>query len=110
MAAEVDFPPRSVLIERNQPGSGLFVILDGTVAVELPGQTVELGPGEVVGELSLLVDVPRAARVYARTPVRCVAIGRLEFARLLESEPRIALALLRVVARRLAEMLRPGGR
>ena len=62
-ATEVDFPARAVLIERDHPDSGLFVILDGTVAVELPQQTVELGAGEVVGELSLLVDVPRAARV-----------------------------------------------
>ena len=108
VATEVDFPARSVLIERDHPGSGLFVILDGTVAVEVPYGTVELGPNEVVGELSLLVDVPRSARVYARTPVRCLAIARAEFTRLLEAEPRIALPLLGAVARRLAETLRAG--
>jgi CRP-like cAMP-binding protein len=40
-----DHAKGSVLIERGLPGAGLFVILDGTVAVELQHRTVELGPG-----------------------------------------------------------------
>ena len=60
----------SVLIERGLPGAGLFVILDGTVAVELQHRTVELGPGEFVGELSLLSEhTTRSARV--RAPPTC---------------------------------------
>jgi CRP-like cAMP-binding protein len=41
--------------------------------------------------------------VQATTQVRCLALGRSDFARLLEEEPRIAVAMLPVLARRLAD-------
>ncbi len=64
-----DHAKGSVLIERGLPGAGLFVILDGTVAIELHNRTVELGPGEFVGELSLLSEhTPSAAHAYAPPP------------------------------------------
>jgi len=92
-----------VLVERGQPGSGMFVILEGTVEVEVPNDSpVALGPGEFFGELSLLTDSPRLARVRAVTPVRGLAIDRTAFGDLLRDEPRIALAMLPVLARRLA--------
>jgi CRP/FNR family transcriptional regulator, cyclic AMP receptor protein len=63
----------------------------------------ELGPGEVVGELALLRrDGARSARVQAKTPVRCLAIDRESFRRLLAEEPGLALAILEVVVDRLA--------
>ena len=104
-ATEAEFPARSVLIERGQPGLGLFVIVDGTARTYLRDRSVDFNPGDFVGELSLLADEPRTARVVADTDVRCLAISRADFRRLLESEPRIALAMLRVVATRLARML-----
>src|SRR5438034_11290529 len=77
-------PAGHVLVENGQPGSGLFVIQDGEVQVELPGRVVTRGPGDFVGEISLLTDRPRTARVRARTGVRCGAVARQYFARLLE--------------------------
>ena len=106
LATEVEFPPGSVLAERGQPGSGMFVVLEGRVSVQLPHGAVELGPGEFVGERSLLVDeVQRHARVCAATPVRCLAIARNDFALLLDSEPKIAVSMLPSLARRLAGMI-----
>jgi CRP-like cAMP-binding protein len=96
----------SVLIERGLPGAGLFVILDGTVAVELQHRTVELGPGEFVGELSLLSEhTTRSARVRAATDVRAIAIARHEFVGLLHEHPRIAVAMLPSLAERLQDLI-----
>jgi len=93
-----------VLALPNDPGSGMFVIEEGTVAVELRSGTIELGPGDFFGELALLVeDGARVARVRATSPVRCISIPREDFLALVETEPRFALALLRELARRLAE-------
>ena len=102
-ATEFEVDGGYVLAERGQPGSGMFVILEGTVEVEVPNDPpVALGPGEFFGELSLLTDSPRLARVRAVTPVRGLAIDRAAFENLLREEPRIALAMLPVLARRLA--------
>lgn len=102
VATDTSFPEGSVLIECDQPGSGLYVILEGCARVELPSRSVECGRGDFVGELSLLTErVDRSARVVAETDVHCVAISRTDFHDLLEQEPRIAVSMLPVLARRL---------
>jgi voltage-gated potassium channel len=96
-----------VLAERGQPGSGMFVILEGTVEVDIPHhEPVMLGAGEFFGELSLLAEADRSARVRAVTSVRGLAIGRASFEELLREEPRIAVAMLPVLARRLSALER----
>jgi CRP-like cAMP-binding protein len=106
-AADFDAAPGHVLVESNQPGAGLFVIEDGTVEVELPHRSVALGPGEFFGELALLDQAAtHVARVQAVTQVRCLAIRRDDFDRLLEAEPRFAISMLKGLARRLAAAAR----
>ena len=83
--------------------SMVLVIQVGEVQVELPERTVTRGPGDFVGEIALLTDRPRTARVRARTAVRCWALGRKDFARLLEDHPRIAVRMLPALADKLAD-------
>jgi CRP-like cAMP-binding protein len=96
-------PAGSVLVEVGQPGSGLFVIEEGEVEVDLPGRVVTLGPGAFFGEVSLLTDGPRTGRVRATTDIRCLALARNDFARLLADEPAIVVQMLPVLAARLAD-------
>jgi CRP-like cAMP-binding protein len=95
-----------VLIEAGQAGSGMFILEEGSVTVEIPGAApIALGPGEYVGELAILgPDIVRTARVQAATPVRALAISRANFWTLLHEEPRIAVAMLPGLARRLADV------
>ncbi|HZO97130.1 MAG TPA: cyclic nucleotide-binding domain-containing protein [Gaiellaceae bacterium] len=104
-ATELELPAGQVLIEAGAAGAGMFVVLEGVAVVETKGRRrVELGPGECVGELALLTaQGVRTARVRAKTPLRCLAIARSDFRRLLVEEPRLALALLETLATRLAE-------
>ena len=104
-ANEFEAPAGHVLMEVGRPGTGLFVLEAGEVAVDLRGgRTRRLGPGEFFGELSLLTDEPHTARVHAVTDVRCLAIGRRDFEELLESDPCVAVAMLPVLARRLVQL------
>jgi CRP-like cAMP-binding protein len=106
-ATEFEAERGHILIQPNQAGSGLFVIEEGTVVVEMADRSIELGPGEFVGELALLDDsIRHVARVHAGTAIRCLAIRRDDFNDLLESEPKMAVMMLRVLARRLAGMSR----
>jgi CRP/FNR family cyclic AMP-dependent transcriptional regulator len=93
-----------VLIDAGQEGTGLFVLQHGTVVVEIGSRTIECVAGEFIGELSLLVDgLVHTGRVRAKTPVKCLAISRQDFDKLLTDEPQIAINMLRALARRLAE-------
>ena len=101
-ASDFDAAAGQVLIQPNQPGNGLLILTTGTATVELGTQTIECGAGECIGELSLLVDdLVHTARVRATTDVRGFAISRADFDRLIDSDSRIALAMLRGVAMRL---------
>ena len=103
--SEVEFPANHVLIESRIPGAGMFVICDGTVVVDLHGLERELGPGDVVGEISLVEDDGlRRARVVSKTPLRCLALDRAGFERLVEAEPQLADAIRELARERLGEL------
>jgi glutaminase len=107
--SEVEFPANQVLIEPRTPGAGLFVICDGTVVVDARAMQRELGPGEIVGEISLVEeDGLRRARVFAKTPVRCLALDRADFEQMLQAEPELAEAMQDLARNRLAELEEPG--
>ena len=81
----------------------MFVIEQGTATVKLRNRMLQLTEGECFGELALLnEDAVHTGRVSAATPLRCIAISRDDFDRLLDEEPQVARSLLRVLARRLA--------
>lgn len=102
-AGEVESQPGQVLALEGDPGSGMFVILDGTVRVEWRGGAVELGPGDFFGELTLLAPGgTRVARVRAASRVSCLGIPREDALALIESEPSLALTMLKEIARRFA--------
>jgi CRP-like cAMP-binding protein len=91
VGAEAEIAAGQVLIERGQPGAGLYVILQGTVLVEAPEGTLELGAGAYIGERALLsADGLRTARVRATTDVRVLAVDRTAFERLCADDPAVA--------------------
>jgi voltage-gated potassium channel len=101
-ASEHEVSAGHVLIQPDQPGAGLFIIEEGNVVVERQAGPVDLGAGEFFGELALLFEgAVHSLRVHAATPVRFLALARDDFTKLIESEPEVALSMLRVLARRL---------
>lgn len=88
---ETEITAGHVLIERGQHGTGLYVILEGTVRVEAPEGTLDLGAGTCVGERALLsADGKRTARVLATSNCRLLAVERGEFDRLCGDDPGLA--------------------
>jgi voltage-gated potassium channel len=107
-ATEFEAPAGQVLIQPNQPGAGLFVIEEGTCVVELKDRKVELSEGQFFGEMALLDEGARhSARVRTGSPVKGLAITREDFDRLLNSEPKMAISMLKALARRLAGAAHP---
>jgi CRP-like cAMP-binding protein len=88
---EFSFESGQVLIERGEPGTGLYVVLEGQLVVETPDGRLEYGPGSVVGERALLAeDGLRQARVQALTPGVVIAVGRAEIDRLCAEDREFA--------------------
>jgi CRP-like cAMP-binding protein/Zn-dependent protease len=76
----VTFDAGQVMMEQGQPGDAFYAIGSGQVEVIKDDETVAtLGPGSYVGEIALLLDVPRTATVAAYTPVRAFRLDRTGF-------------------------------
>ena len=104
-AVEVDYAPRGVIVREGEIGTGFFVIVSGKVRVVRDGETVStLGPGEFFGELSVLDRRPRNAQVEATEPTTCLALASWDLEAVITEQPRVALAMLRVLAGRLRDL------
>jgi CRP-like cAMP-binding protein len=88
-AREIRVAAGQPLIQRGDPGSGIFVLEEGRAVVELPEGNRELGPGDIFGERSMLNDTERTARVLAQTEVRCIAIPRPELEQVIAAHPQL---------------------
>jgi len=101
---EVNVAAGKRLAMAGQTGRELFVIVEGRALARTPrGRTVQLGPGQFFGEMSLLDGGPRSATVEASTPMRLLVIGYREFWQLLAESPLIAKQIMRVLSNRLRE-------
>jgi CRP-like cAMP-binding protein len=105
LAVEVEFGAARPIARQGEIGTGFFLIESGAADVVQDGGIVaRLGPGEFFGELSLLDHAPRISSVVAAEPTVCLALPTWDFERLLQREPGLTLAILRVVARRLRQV------
>jgi CRP-like cAMP-binding protein len=105
VAVEVEFPAEHVIARQGDIGTGFFVVVSGAVRVVRDGEVIaRLGPGDFFGELSVLDGLPRLAQVIADGPTTCLALATWDFESVLLEEPRVTLAILRGVARRLRDL------
>jgi CRP/FNR family transcriptional regulator, cyclic AMP receptor protein len=101
---EVETEAGQVLIGQEESGQELMIIVDGTAEVTRDGRHVrDLGPGEVIGEISLLDGGPRTATVIAREPTTVLSISKRAFDTVLDRVPGLPHELLRALAARLRQ-------
>jgi CRP-like cAMP-binding protein len=112
LAQRKRYEHHEVVVQMSDPGGELFVIISGHLKVVSGGADGRdtalgiMGPGEVFGEVSLLDGGPRSATVQTIDNCELLVIRRDPFLRFLESSPKTAIALLRVLTtylRRLTE-------
>lgn len=80
-----------VLIQPGRRGEGLFLLLSGRFAVHAPsGEPLALlGPGAIVGEMSLLSEAPTTAEVRARTPGWVLRLAPDDFRAVTRDRPEV---------------------
>jgi flavin reductase (DIM6/NTAB) family NADH-FMN oxidoreductase RutF len=89
------------IMRTGERGSELLLVVAGSVRVELPGRSLALGSGELIGEIEVLdPGGGRIADIYAQGSVRCLAVTRERLVGALEADPRAAIALIEVLAAR----------
>ncbi len=102
---EITMTDSTVIVDQGQMGREAFVILDGTVLVRRSGRKVAtLGPGDVVGEMSLLDHGPRTATAVCEGNCNLFVLDQRHFRAVLEHNPSIAMKLLGTLAGRIRSL------
>lgn len=98
-----NFQAGFVILQEGEGGaSAMLIIIDGTAKVVRKGKRVAtVGPGDFVGEMSLIDGYPRSASVVAETAVEGVMISSTAFRRLVADVPAVAWRLLQTQTQRI---------
>jgi NTE family protein len=104
-------PQGEVVFAEGATGDALYLIESGQVRVVSGAASqrqalATLSAGDFFGEMALLTDEPRSAGVVASMDTGVWALRKADFDRLLQNHPTIAVALSRVLSRRLSEVNR----
>ncbi|HET7714975.1 MAG TPA: cyclic nucleotide-binding domain-containing protein [Bauldia sp.] len=101
------------LVREDDSGSSLFIVVSGQVDVIAGGQggkrIARLGPGAVVGEMSLMTGARRSATVIAATDVTVLEVTKAALAPVFEASPELIGRFAAVLRKRQGELDRAFG-
>lgn len=106
-SGRVVFESGHVLFHQGDDGDAAYAIISGTaeILVESRNGLIPInrsGPGEIVGELAIVCEVPRTATVKATSRLDTLRIDKLQFLQLLHDSPEAAIEVIKVLGFRLA--------
>ena len=105
-------PAGARVFERGDASDALYVVMDGQVAIVLPGQAggpaqrlVSFAPGAVFGEIGLLRGQPRSADAVVERDAALCRLDGAALRRLAAEAPAVHAQLLQALALHLADRL-----
>ena len=108
-ANDVSLKAREVLFHAGDAGDGCYFLREGVVkaaVVAKDGQErllAVLGPGSLIGELSLFDDQPRSATISTLKPCKLLHLSKSSFFRLADANPQVYREALKILTRRLRQ-------
>jgi CRP-like cAMP-binding protein len=102
---EIHMTAGTLIVDQGQTGREAFIVLEGDIEIKRNNRKVAtLGPGAVVGELSLLDHGPRTATAVCATDCTLLVIDQRRFLGVLDSVPAITHKLLASLAARIRDL------
>ncbi len=95
---EVEVDAGAEVITLDAYGTAIYFIEQGEAGVLADGgeTTQTLGPGDMLGEIALILTGQRTATVVARTPMRLLSLSGQDFERIRARVPELEHSLRRV--------------
>ncbi len=106
---ELELAPGEILFKQDDPGDSMYWIESGSLAIlqgdlKNPHLLTFRHPGQVVGEIALIEDIPRSATALAVIPTKVKFLDKQKFQGLLAQVPAIGLEIMRLLSSRLREV------
>jgi len=103
---EIYLNEKDMLFREGTKEDAMYLILQGRVVLSTRSKQIgELGPGQYIGEMSVIEETPRSASARALTEVLVMEITKMEFDEYLTAEPRALWSLMRTLSARTREYL-----
>jgi len=94
-----------VIFREGDPGSEVYVVLEGKVELRVRGYLLEtVGGGGILGEMALIEQAPRVATATAKTAAELLPISEGRFMSMIQQTPSFALQVMKVISARLRKM------
>ncbi|MCR4303253.1 MAG: Crp/Fnr family transcriptional regulator [Gallionella sp.] len=109
VAVRGTYPRHAILVREGDPGDRFYLLRKGMAKVYLEASNGRevilaiLGPGDFFGEMAMIDQEPCSANVMALEESEFVSIGKAEFQKAINTSPKMAITLLKVLCRRLRE-------
>ena len=102
-AERVSFETGHTLFRQGESGDVAYVVLNGNTDIVIdtpdgPHKVVEDQHNSIVGEIAMLIDVPRTATVVATSDLDCLKLTKALFFQLVAELPKVAVEIIRVLA------------
>lgn len=100
------YQPGEDVVRQGEPGDSAYIILSGEADVLVSTPTGELnvaalGCNDIIGEIAILMDIPRTATVRASSELTALRIDKDHFFRLVTEVPEMGIEIMKELARRL---------
>jgi CRP-like cAMP-binding protein len=100
------YPKNTMIFAESMPGKELYIIQKGSVKIsKLVGGTevllAILKVGDIFGEMSLIENKPRSASAVAYEDATLMAVNKVNFARMVSSQPQIIARLTQLLSERI---------
>jgi CRP-like cAMP-binding protein len=111
-ATDADIAEGVALITEGEPGDAFYIVRSGKVRVTIakqgaPAEIADLGPGAVLGEISMLTDRKRTATcTVVDGPARVIRVSRTALEEVLVDQPELMSRLHKIAFERARETMR----
>jgi CRP/FNR family cyclic AMP-dependent transcriptional regulator len=100
------FKPGQAVCRQGDVGDSAFIIIDGEADILIesdggPIKVASVGRNDIIGEIAILLDVPRTATVQATSDLQTLKITKDLFFRMVTDFPEMGVEIMRVLAHRL---------
>ena len=94
------------IFKEGQPSDGGFYVIKGKVELTLsesPSKSAVLGPGDLIGEMSMITRNRRVGTAVAKTDCQLLRISRATLIRVLEEFPHLAVGMQEKISSNIQE-------
>jgi CRP/FNR family transcriptional regulator, cyclic AMP receptor protein len=103
--ANVNFPAGTVVFNRGDPGTCMYVVQSGVVEMLIGDKVVEeCGANEAIGFMSMIDGAPRSSTARVKEAAELSVLDQRKFRFMVDEVPNFAIYVMGAMARRIRGM------